>query len=144
MARVLRSVRSAVDSSILFDILLPDPRYGPASSTLLREKLDSGVIIACDVVWAEVRTGFAKDDAFDEAIAKLGIQFEAVGREAARMAGQLWRQYRSAKGPVRDHLVPDFLVGAHALFQADALLSRDRGFYRRYFSNLKVMDPSKS
>jgi hypothetical protein len=37
--------------------------------------------------------------------------------------------------------VPDFLVGAHALERADALLTRDRGFYRRYFKGLRIIEP---
>ena len=74
---------------------------------------------------------------------KLGVQFDAAGSDAAQMAGSLWRQYRSkAKGSVREHLIPDFLIGAHALLQAEILLSRDRGFYRQYFSKLRVIDPS--
>jgi hypothetical protein len=28
--------------------------------------------------------------------------------------------------------------------QANRLLTRDRGFYRAYFSSLKVIDPSKA
>ena len=136
-------MRSAVDSSLLLDILLPDPTFGPASAALLRKAIDSGVVVACEIVWAEVRASFSNDEKFNHAITKLQIQFDAAENDAAQLAGALWRQYRSLKESAREHLIPDFLVGAHALFQADVLLTRDRGFYRRYFSKLKLLDPSK-
>ena len=135
-------MRSAVDTSVLLDVLLPDPDFGPASAAVLREAIDSGVVVACEIVWAEVRAAFSSDSQFDHSIEKLGVEFEAVNSQAAAMAGSLWRQYRvGSKGSARVHLIPDFLVGAHALLQAEALLSRDRGFYRRYFSRMKLVDP---
>jgi predicted nucleic acid-binding protein len=136
-------VRSAIDSSVLLDVLLPDPDFGPASAAVLREAIDSGVVVACDIVWSEVRAAFSTDEQFDKALGKLGVEFEPVNRQAAALAGSLRRQYRVGKrGSARAHLIPDFLVGAHALLQAEALLSRDRGFYRRYFSKIKLIDPS--
>lgn len=138
-------MRSAIDSSVLLDVLLPDPVFGEASAALLRNAIDSGAVIACEIVWAEVRAAFPNDDLFQQAFNKLQIQFDAAGREASEMAGSIWRQYRTtARGRVRQHLIPDFIVGAHATFQADFLLSRDRGFYRSYFPKLKLLDPSKN
>src|SRR5262245_28616849 len=114
-----QNVRSAVDSSVLLDVLLPDPKYGTASAAVLREAIDSGVVVACDIVWAEVRAAFSNDEQFDHAIEKLGIEIDPINRQAAGTAGVLWRQYRSgARGAARVHLIPDFLVGAHALLQA--------------------------
>ena len=111
----------------------------------LRHAIDSGAVIACEIVWAEVRASFPNDTLFLQAFDKLQVQFDAVRREASQMAGSIWKQYRAgARGRIHQHLIPDFIVGAHAAFQADILVSRDRGFYRRYFSNLKLLDPSKS
>ena len=51
------------------------------------------------------------------------------------------RRYRS-RGGRRQRTVPDFIVGAHALLQCSALITRDDGFFRDYFKGLKLIVPA--
>jgi hypothetical protein len=135
-------MRTAVDTSVLLDVLGADPEHGEQSREALRGAFSSGALLACDVVWAEVRAHFADEAAFATTLALLGIRFDAITAEAAALAGGLWRAHRARRAPARERLVADFLIGGHARLQADALLTRDRGFYRRYFEGLNVIDPS--
>ncbi len=134
---------TAVDSSVLIDVLIDDPRFSDASTAAVRDALSHGAAIVCDVVWAEI-TGWGRSDRLiADAITGLGIGYSPVLRDAAGHAGRAWARYRATGGP-RDRMVPDFLVGAHALTQADRLLTRDRGFYRRYFETLIIVDPTST
>jgi hypothetical protein len=65
-----------------------------------------------------------------------------MSRDAALAASVAWRRYRR-RGGARTRVIADFLVGAHAAKRADRLLTRDRGFYRSYFKEVSVFDPSR-
>ena len=118
----------------------------PRASSLTRKigcdnvrYLAKGQLIACDVVWAEVSGFFPNSHAAEEAMKQLGIVFGPMSQETATTAGAIWKSYRS-QGGRHQRAAADFLIGAHALVQADQLLTRDRGFYRTYFSRLKILD----
>ncbi len=100
-----------------------DPFFGEKSREALRDPYDSCVLAASEVVWAEVRAHFPSDESFATAVDLLGVRFEPLSRQAAATAGQLWREYRRRAKEHRTRVVADFIVGAHALLQADALLS---------------------
>lgn len=133
---------TAVDSSVLLDVLTAAPEFGPASLDALQRCAAEGSIVACDVVWAETSAAFATEQDAERELAALGVRFSGVDAHTAAAAGSAFRSYRKRGGP-RDRVVADFLVGAHGQAQADRLLTRDRGFYRSYFSRLTIVDPTK-
>jgi len=90
-----------------------------------------------------------------------GIRLIHSGREVLYLAGERWRMYprkrkRSIQYPycggkmsvtcpkcnqkvaLRDRILTDFIIGAHALLHAELLLTRDRGFYHTYFRELRI------
>jgi predicted nucleic acid-binding protein len=134
-------VITAVDTNVLLDILSGAGPQAPGSARALADARRTGALVATDVVWAETAAWFATPDEMAAVMADLGVDYDAPSQHSASLGGQIWRRYRS-EGGVRARLMPDFLVGAHALIQADRLLTRDRGFFRRYFATLVVIDPS--
>lgn len=81
------------------------------------------------------------DREFDSVLAELGISHSPLSSGAARLAGRIFRRYREAGGP-RTHLVPHFLIAAHAAIDCDRLASPDRGYLRRYFPKLPLLGPA--
>lgn len=132
---------TAVDTNILIDVFGADKTFGEKSASALRKCIQEGSVCACDIVWTEAATVFPNKNAFQQAIETVGIEFLPMESDAAMLAANAWRAYRHAGGK-RERVVADFLIGAHALAQCDRLLTRDRGFYRRYFSALTILDPS--
>jgi predicted nucleic acid-binding protein len=132
---------TAIDTSVLADVFSADPQYGRVSADAMRDSARRGVIIACDVVFAECAAAFADSDEAAEALARARVDYSPLDSLAALSAGIRWREYRR-RGGSRQRVVADFLVGSHALLAADRLLTRDRGFYRSCFAGLEIFDPT--
>ncbi len=132
-------MKSAVDSSLLFDIVKGAPGAAAAQAAL-ESALAHGSLCACAIVIAELGRYFGSEQDLRDFLAACQVEHDPLSMEAALEAARIMRSYARNKGP-RERVAPDFLIGAHAIRQADALLTTDAGFYRHYFDGLKVIEP---
>ncbi|MCG8455132.1 MAG: type II toxin-antitoxin system VapC family toxin [Holophagales bacterium] len=130
-------MKLAVDTSALLAIFNAE-KAGEAWLDLLVRARSTNRLVICEVVFAELSPSFSNRDQLDGVLAKMGILTEPIGRDAAWLAGKTFQAYRRRGGP-REHLIPDFLIAAHARVHADRLAAVDRGYLRRYFPELHLM-----
>ena len=131
---------TAVDTSVLIAIAKGEAG-ARAWTDILATSRGEGEVVVCDVVAAEFFALLLDEAAFQRSLGGLGVAFSPTSLESARLAGRIFRTYRSEGGP-REHLVPDFLIGAHAQRQADRIAAIDRGYLRRYFPRLRILKPA--
>lgn len=132
-------MKTAVDSSVLFDIVKGAPGAAAAQAAL-EAALAHGSLCVCAVVVAELGRYFASETDLRDFLQACQIDHDPLTLEAALEAARIMRGYARNKGP-RERVAPDFLIGAHALRQADGLLTTDGGFFRQYFDGLAVIAP---
>jgi predicted nucleic acid-binding protein len=132
---------TALDTNVLLDILVPNEAFADSAETAIEAAASEGLLVVCDIVYAEVCSQFTSRKDCDFFFADNMIRVEATDRDALFLASRIWRMYRK-QGGKRTRILPDFIVGAHAQVQANGLISRDRGFYRPLFPDLRICNPS--
>jgi predicted nucleic acid-binding protein len=131
-----------VDSNVLIDVLDGDPRWIGWSSAALADAAAERAPRINVVVVGELAPGYEALDELLAALAKFRICLEDLDSDSAFLAGRRFAAYRRS-GSARNgsSLLPDFLIGAHALTLAAPLLTRDPRLYRRYFPELTLITP---
>ena len=93
------------------------------------------------MVLAELGRYFFSEQDLRESLQVCQIDHDPLSMDAALEAALIMRGYAKNKGP-HERTAPDFLIGSHAIKQADALLTTDAGFFRNYFEGLSVVAPT--
>lgn len=157
---------TAIDTNILLDILVDDPEFSEKSLELLEIQSHLGSLIISPIVYSELLVFFLKKDEtkasiskFEEFLEDMHVQILNFSMEDFNLSAKAWQGFSNIKqifcpkcGAVnqfnckkcnskilwRNHIITDFLIGAHAQNNADVLLTRDSSYYKKYFK-IKIM-----
>ncbi len=132
---------SALDTNVLIDLLGEETRFTAPSIAALDVARALGALVICPVVAAEISGHFVSHGAMQESLSAMGIMVDSMPLATLHLAGTIFVRYRKRSTKPKERMLADFLVGAHALRQTGALLTRDRGYYRTYFPKLRVIEP---
>ena len=140
-------MKICIDTVIFIDILKDE--Y-PKTREKFYDALEDGqTLVASVITAAELMPQFQGNR--KELITFLKdhhIKVMEVDVESTLTASERWMRYLkkkktkrcpSCKASIsgRDQILADFLIGGFAITHCDRILTRDRGIYRKYFSDLK-------
>lgn len=153
---------TAVDTNALLAILYED-EYTDTSETELRRAYQEGKVVITSIVYAELAADghFGTAPELNQFLEDFSIHVVEPSQEALFEAGKQFQRYTErrpdglqcpscgAKQTVtcekcgedlapRQHIAADFIIGGHAMTDADAVVSFDAAFYETYFPSLTV------
>jgi predicted nucleic acid-binding protein len=133
-------VATLVDTNVLIDIAVRDPKWLQWSRRRLREARERGSVVINQIVLAEFSMRYESLEAMDEALSPDEFRRESLPWAAAFAASRAFRVYRLSGGR-REKILPDFFIGAHAAIRGYTVLTRDIAGYRTYFPSLEIISP---
>ena len=129
-----------VDTNVLVDVAVRDPAWLGWSRSALSRAERAGPLVINPVIFAEFSVRYETLDEVEALLPDDQFAREGLPWSAAFAAGAAFRKYRQSSG-ARDRVLPDFLIGAHAVIRDYAILTRDPKGYRSYFPTVQLITP---
>lgn len=129
-----------VDSNVILDIFLNDPKWADWSESILEKYSESSTLYINPIIYTEISIGFDRIEDLEYAVINAGFKLLQISREALFLTGKAFLKYRKNKG-TKSSPLPDFYIGAQAAVLGLELITRDAARYKTYFPNVKLVTP---
>lgn len=158
---------AALDTNVLLDILFDDQNFAEESRNTLEDLSEEHFFIVSPEVYSELMAAFKNvsdnpREELDNFLNEKSISLREHSQDSLELAGIKWNEYTntdSVRCPScgqtkeiecscgeqikwRNHIITDFMIGGHAQYQADKLVTRDNGYFHNYF-DIEIIDPGE-
>ena len=130
-----------VDTNVLIDVLNNEPQWADWSIHQLRVQSKIHVLSINPIIYAELSCTFKKVEDLDEVLQVMELKFNQIPKPALFLAGKAFQRYRR-QGGVKNIILADFFIGAHAAVSRLPVLTRDTQRYQTYFPTVKLVSPN--
>ncbi len=147
---ILKIDKITLDSSIIISILKKDSFFEDvikANKILRKSEINTFI---SHITYAELWVGvISSTNPKEDEIALNKVLYEIfrvvitdLNVTIARTAAAAFLKYKNLKGK-RDFLIPDFLIGAHAQYYTNSILTTNPRDFQRYIPDLMVITPKQ-
>lgn len=140
-------MKICVDTSVLIDILKDEDAFFQNILYMAIEE-NQGLKIP-SVVYAELISQFKTNiKLLNLFLKEHKIKTDPLDIESAKTAAIRWIEYLKTRSKIKcstcgsllnhkEHILSDFYIGGYALTHCNAIITKDRGVYKKYFPDLK-------
>jgi predicted nucleic acid-binding protein len=129
-----------VDTNVLVDVLENDPDWADWSIAQLQAQSKIHPLVINPIIYSELSLTFSTVEALDQTLDDLELRLLEIPKPALFLAGKAFAQYRRLGG-VKNSVLADFFIGAHAAVSGLTVLTRDTRRYRTYFPAIRLVAP---
>jgi predicted nucleic acid-binding protein len=132
-----------VDTNVLVDVLGNDPNWADWSITQLQAQSKVHRLVINPIIYSELSLTFSTVEELDQVLDELELRMLEIPKPALFLAGKAFLQYRRSGG-VKNNVLGDFFIGAHAAVSGLPVLTRDSRRYKNYFPHVSLVAPESS
>lgn len=129
-----------VDTNVLVDVLGNDPEWADWSVSQLQAQSKVHRLAINPIIYAEISLTFSSVEALDQVLDGMELRVLEIPKPALFLAGKAFVKYRRYGG-VKNNVLGDFFIGAHAAVDELPVLTRDVRRYRKYFPSVRLVVP---
>jgi predicted nucleic acid-binding protein len=129
-----------VDTNVLVDLVEDDPDWADWSIGQLRAQSKLHLLMINCAIYAELSVAFSNIEALDRVLDGMQLKIVEIPKPALFLAGKAFSRYRR-RGGVKNNVLGDFFIGAHAAVSRLPVLTRDPRRYKSYFPGVRLVTP---